>query len=376
MNLQIRAIQINEESAKYHRIYAFCHVFRSLIPSDDFRAFRAGVVAATSVVVIQNAPVEPTEADSVGLFEPENIRNFVAHGQEYSEIEDRLLSLDDSPAQFTLKQLVAGETIGHKTRHRTCFKTDSVKRGEMFDRAFKIYESLIRVCDNVTAQFQYQHCQYCLKLWIFPRKGRDQLDEICTEKMRCISHIFAGMAICELMGARSIKRYCSLASIAVFWASDRVLELACALRMYPYIIATRLIVDHAEASDIRNLLNMSYEAAKRVMLPVMVEFGMRDMLDQELQFVAKEHRAEVERVAVVSSQHPNTLNPDKCKEAKFKIVRGRFIEQVCANCGTRDPEYRFKRCSKCHKVFYCGKQCQLDHWKEHKLACNQPATGS
>ena len=27
------------------------------------------------------------------------------------------------------------------------------------------------------------------------------------------------------------------------------------------------------------------------------------------------------------------------------------------------------QCSRCHKVRYCSRECQMDHWKEHKSLC-------
>ena len=38
----------------------------------------------------------------------------------------------------------------------------------------------------------------------------------------------------------------------------------------------------------------------------------------------------------------------------------------CAKC----KKEAFKRCSKCKKVWYCSKECQVSHWKEsHKAEC-------
>ena len=27
------------------------------------------------------------------------------------------------------------------------------------------------------------------------------------------------------------------------------------------------------------------------------------------------------------------------------------------------PEHKLRPCAKCHRAFYCGKECQLKHWK-------------
>ena len=39
--------------------------------------------------------------------------------------------------------------------------------------------------------------------------------------------------------------------------------------------------------------------------------------------------------------------------------------QECAECG----EQTNRRCQKCKQIFYCGRECQLRHWKMHKKDC-------
>jgi hypothetical protein len=34
-------------------------------------------------------------------------------------------------------------------------------------------------------------------------------------------------------------------------------------------------------------------------------------------------------------------------------------------------EHKLSRCSGCRCVFYCGKECQKEHWKEHKEMCKR-----
>ena len=42
-------------------------------------------------------------------------------------------------------------------------------------------------------------------------------------------------------------------------------------------------------------------------------------------------------------------------------------EPECAFCHSKAKD--LKRCFGCKKVFYCGKQCQTQHWKEHRPDC-------
>lgn len=64
------------------------------------------------------------------------------------------------------------------------------------------------------------------------------------------------------------------------------------------------------------------------------------------------------------------------------IHRGRDVSSLPRNpskdhlcttplCMQIEYKNRFKRCSKCKKVFYCGRECQLKHWPVHKQICKQ-----
>ncbi|CAG8603087.1 9750_t:CDS:2 [Ambispora gerdemannii] len=41
---------------------------------------------------------------------------------------------------------------------------------------------------------------------------------------------------------------------------------------------------------------------------------------------------------------------------------------ICAQCGKVDEDN--KRCARCRRVVYCGRDCQKTHYKEHKFVCN------
>jgi TPR repeat protein len=52
----------------------------------------------------------------------------------------------------------------------------------------------------------------------------------------------------------------------------------------------------------------------------------------------------------------------------------------CASCYRPHdpPEHKLRPCKRCHRAFYCGKECQVKHWKRerngHKKRCNKKAT--
>ena len=49
---------------------------------------------------------------------------------------------------------------------------------------------------------------------------------------------------------------------------------------------------------------------------------------------------------------------------------------VCANCGTPGDSIpggaKLKSCSVCKVVKYCRRECQVEHWREHKPDCHPP----
>lgn len=50
------------------------------------------------------------------------------------------------------------------------------------------------------------------------------------------------------------------------------------------------------------------------------------------------------------------------------MVAGLMEGFKCANC-TLDAT---KRCKRCAQVWYCSKECQVAHWKEHRKVCRDP----
>ena len=47
-----------------------------------------------------------------------------------------------------------------------------------------------------------------------------------------------------------------------------------------------------------------------------------------------------------------------------------LAEPKCAFCHSK-PVEPLKKCLGCKKVFYCRKECQTKHWRDHKPHCRQ-----
>jgi hypothetical protein len=48
-------------------------------------------------------------------------------------------------------------------------------------------------------------------------------------------------------------------------------------------------------------------------------------------------------------------------------------ERWCSNCGKQCNE-RLLTCGRCKSAFYCSKDCQTAHWREHKRRCKAPVS--
>lgn len=48
-----------------------------------------------------------------------------------------------------------------------------------------------------------------------------------------------------------------------------------------------------------------------------------------------------------------------------------FSAMPCAQCGFKGAS---KFCKNCSTVFYCDKQCQTQHWSQHKIDCQKRFT--
>eukprot|EP00045_Choanoeca_perplexa_P016090 m.212556 g.212556 ORF g.212556 m.212556 type:complete len:324 (+) comp17165_c0_seq1:2694-3665(+) len=43
---------------------------------------------------------------------------------------------------------------------------------------------------------------------------------------------------------------------------------------------------------------------------------------------------------------------------------------VCHKCGVSNEARQLLKCSRCHKAWYCGRDCQKTGWKQHKVDCS------
>ena len=54
-------------------------------------------------------------------------------------------------------------------------------------------------------------------------------------------------------------------------------------------------------------------------------------------------------------------------EPLVHCISNEYKSQFCDNCRKRSDQ--LKKCSKCHQMYYCDKECQQNDWKCHKYEC-------
>ena len=77
----------------------------------------------------------------------------------------------------------------------------------------------------------------------------------------------------------------------------------------------------------------------------------------------------------------DTFLYDLMRKSKIETMAAPFVSPcVCASCGAPGDSIpggvKLKPCSVCKTAKYCGRECQIEHWKKHKPDCRAPQGGS
>lgn len=88
------------------------------------------------------------------------------------------------------------------------------------------------------------------------------------------------------------------------------------------------------------------------------------------------HKEEVQKQETEAEKKEAEAQMNEVQEQKNEAAEQKDLPtktptkgRRCHFCG-KHAEH-IKRCARCGKVQYCGRQCQKKHWKEHKLVCQQ-----
>ena len=67
-----------------------------------------------------------------------------------------------------------------------------------------------------------------------------------------------------------------------------------------------------------------------------------------------------------SAKAASLLNSGATKGSRLPVQNGKG----CSYCGRKSDE--LKKCIRCGEAWYCDRQCQAGHWKDHKKICKPP----
>jgi hypothetical protein len=334
-----------------------------------------GIASESRLPLILSAPSDiPERSPYVCLFGNPSEKDLSLVFRTYASIKNRLFSFRESPAgpdEFASHHFLSCETVGHATRWKAYFEADRVKREQIFEEAFRIYEGVIyatchsSLIDFVESVRKKKNCAEGRKKSSILFQPPPDMTAVSPDWCRMLSHSFVGMALCSLMTGEYAS-FVTLASAGLCYEKRRGIELASALRLIPYLMFT-------ESGSVEGYV-ASNAVTEKLLLPVMLINGRRDLFHAELGLlvVPEQRRAECERFALAVFQRSidRQSAPAPINTVRTHVIDGRILERRCAACGAWDRIGKsHSRCSGCMLVYYCCRTCQLAHWKQHKLEC-------
>ena len=382
--MSIREVSINPADADTYEcdLYNYTGVFRSL----NFD-IRFGIVSESNLPVISSAPIEiPLNSYYVCLYGCPWMKDLSLALAEFNRIRDRIFTLVDVPAasdEFGAVQFLSGETAGHLIRCKACFERDPVKRKQLFGEAYRIYEGVILATCSKSFVSMVQSVRKGTPKAILFQPVSDMV-QINPDWRRMVSHSFAGMALCTMMGEVNRNKFISLVSASICCEARRPVELASTLRILAFLMHkprfsvplggnSQAVID--KIFEVADVLGMSMAVGDCVLLPALLSAGRRDLFDVELGLIIDpEKRARCERFAVSSVQRTIERQnvPAPLNTIRTHVLDGTILDRKCAACGVWDQTGKgHSRCSVCMMVYYCGRECQKGHWKEHKQVCKK-----
>ena len=393
--------QMSSKSVAPLPSFDMSHEIDVAINKCQLHGFEFGICTASKLPVLMKAPFSTLLKEKKCFFD-----NCLHH-----DIAKAVVSFNASETRcaqsFSMDEILAMETTAHKMRWTACVEPDAKTRAERFETAFNMYERaciawrIVGVNDNISNLKRLS--QSATKPTLFtPLPNAHQYPDECK---RSLSHSFAGMALCALMGQQMPLRFFSAVSVAVGWEPFHPIELASVLRLHLLIMARHTLhvksltyqngngilleLGHELAPDLDQLLDaceamtaivvMYHRMNEMIMIPLALRVGSPDLLLHERELIrASRPWNEVEHLAVAINRRIEDrisgVIPDPLvgSLSQTHIVGGRFLERVCAACGRWDrfgPKPTFSRCGGCRMVYYCSKACQVSDWKQHKPAC-------
>jgi hypothetical protein len=101
----------------------------------------------------------------------------------------------------------------------------------------------------------------------------------------------------------------------------------------------------------------------------MVGDGVEYNFDRAERWLKKAEQSCNNDKATIENVKLNFKNLEKIRAAIMK-EKNKTNVYSCAVCNKPDSDQlKLKRCSRCHKVYYCSRECQVKDWKQHAASC-------
>lgn len=339
---------------------------------------------------------------------------------EFEKIKQRVFEVQERPplpGEFTMIQTLVMETVAHDMRIKACHEQHEENRKDMFDKAFRIYAAACIARGEAPGtgagrQAIQSMISDCLKppprptpsapLTVFTPVTNAKVN-VHPETRRQYAHCMAGMAICALFGTHASVKFSFIASGAVAWAPEDTILLSHVLRIYPLYYArfkfgmSRYHIDREmqkvtmgfdadtgapvwlsvlEEDFLKGLLWVLVGFTKLILVPTLLQWGLEVTLGREREILPAGEWEDTMRRAHAAVKRAADRDSGAMPDPQDKCVtihvtpEGELMERVCAHCGVMQAQgVKLFRCSKCMRLYYCSRECQVAGWPAHKERC-------
>ena len=369
-NMALQPIPITSDSACEieQELYKCTYMLRT----DHFQA-TFGLFPGSKLPVLSNSPVDmhtdwicfygrPWErsTNALSMFDrlwKSRIQHFETHPPR--------------PDEFSEHEVLAMETAAHIYRARASAEPDDSRRLDLFDLAYRIYVGVCLAIGHKSATSvvsQIKGIRHKMTLFL----PAPDIHRCSPAARRVISHSFAGMAVCALMGRQQSPLHLAcITSAAVNWEPYRPLELAGILRAL-LLMTGKFRLNLSSMHEPRDILTVYFKMTDVILVPLALEAERAlvfpaDRWDAVLSgAIALNRRVQDKTAGAIPLPEPGC-------SIRTHVLNGQIIERRCAQCGVWDRTGKtFSHCSGCRLVYYCGKECQRLHWREaHKAVCTK-----
>ena len=355
-------------------------------------------------LIVETKPEIPDDEPFICFYGTESKKDLGAAYALFEPIKARVMELTTVPPrekEFSGDQIKIMETIAHDLRSRACIEKDESKRNQIFAGAFKIYAGAALAAEISSLTFMVNLIMQEPPAFKNFTRVIDDANVLTVEKKRLFSHLLAGMAMCALMGQKSVNRFFTCTTAAIAYNPRDGIKLSHTLRALLLLYASNYMglrgfeidLDHkgcysrfvsAEAalmfldSDIsRELPAVFYQLTKQVIVPMLLRKGRGAMLQQERNLILPTDWEQTMSNAAMfntrDEQRAAVMSPSPvAKTSTVHVVNGRPVERICMHCGKGGAQAgKLFRCSRCLAVYYCSIECQHGDWENHKPACKR-----